>query len=54
MLPDTATIHGRLFLGAWDVGLDGVVDETVSLLLHATEVGVQYFLVAKLGAKRSL
>ncbi|KAK2565895.1 Transcriptional adapter 1 [Acropora cervicornis] len=24
MLPDTATIYGRLFLGAWDAGLDNV------------------------------
>ena len=38
MLPDTATIYGRLFLGAWDAGLDNVADDTVSLMLHATEV----------------
>ena len=38
MLPDTATIYGRLFLGAWDAGLDNVSDDTVSLMLHATEV----------------
>ncbi|CAH3023025.1 unnamed protein product [Porites evermanni] len=37
MLPDTATIYGRLFLGAWDAGLDNVADDTVSLMLHATE-----------------
>ena len=43
MLPDTATIYGRLFLGAWDAGLDNVADDTVSLMLHATEV-IQHFL----------
>ncbi|RMX49212.1 hypothetical protein pdam_00005849 [Pocillopora damicornis] len=37
MLPDSATIYGRLFLGAWDAGLDSVADETVNLMLHATE-----------------
>ncbi|XP_031569678.1 transcriptional adapter 1-like [Actinia tenebrosa] len=37
MLPDTATIHGRLYLGAWDAGLDNVADETVSLVQFATE-----------------
>lgn len=37
MLPDSATIYGRLFLGAWDAGLDNVSDDTVSLMLHATE-----------------
>ena len=38
MLPDTPTIYGRLFLGAWDAGLDNVADDTVSLMLLATEV----------------
>ena len=38
MLPDSATVYGRLFLGAWDAGLDSVADETVNLMLHATEV----------------
>ena len=38
MLPDSATIYGRLFLGAWDAGLDNVADDTVNLMLHATEV----------------
>ncbi|XP_078384269.1 transcriptional adapter 1-like isoform X2 [Oculina patagonica] len=37
MLPDSATIYGRLFLGAWDAGLDNVADDTVNLMLHATE-----------------
>lgn len=37
MLPDSATVYGRLFLGAWDAGLDSVADETVNLMLHATE-----------------
>jgi hypothetical protein len=40
MLPDTATIHGRLYLGAWDAGLDNVADETVSLVQFATEVRI--------------
>ena len=38
MLPDSATVHGRLFLAAWDAGLDSVADETVNLVMHATEV----------------
>lgn len=42
MLPDSATIYGRLFLGAWDAGLDNVADDTVNLMLHATEVGLCY------------
>ena len=42
VLPDSATIYGRLFLGAWDAGLDNVADDTVSLMLHATEVGQRY------------
>ena len=42
MLPDSATIYGRLFLGAWDAGLDNVADDTVSLMLHATEVPQAY------------
>ncbi|XP_044173401.1 transcriptional adapter 1-like [Acropora millepora] len=46
MLPDTATIYGRLFLGAWDAGLDNVSDDTVSLMLHATEYLVKDVLTA--------
>lgn len=42
MLPDSATIYGRLFLGAWDAGLDNVADDTVNLMLHATEVAQCY------------
>lgn len=38
MLPDTATIHGRLYLGAWDAGLDNVADDTVNFVQYATEV----------------
>ena len=37
-LPDTATLHGRLYLGAWEAGLETVADETAPLLLHAVEV----------------
>ncbi|EDO43284.1 predicted protein, partial [Nematostella vectensis] len=37
MLPDITTLHGRLFLGAWDAGLDNVADETVPLIQCATE-----------------
>lgn len=43
MLPDSATIYGRLFLGAWDAGLDNVADDTVNLMLHATEVAAQCY-----------
>jgi len=46
MLPDSATIYGRMFLCAWDAGLDNVADDTVSLMLHATEHLVKDILMA--------
>lgn len=38
VLPDISTMHGRLFLGAWDAGLDSSADETAPLLVAAVEV----------------
>ena len=37
-LPDVASLHGRLYLGAWEHGLDSVADDTASLLSNAVEV----------------
>lgn len=39
VLPDISTLHGRLYLGAWDAGLDSIADETAPLLAAAVEVG---------------
>ena len=37
-------MHGRLFLGAWDAGLDSSADETAPLLVAAVEVSfILYF-----------
>ena len=35
VLPDMQTLHGRLLLGAWDVGLDSIDDQSVPFLLAA-------------------
>ena len=44
VLPDISTMHGRLFLGAWDAGLDSSADETAPLLVAAVEVSfILYF-----------
>ena len=37
-LPDIATLHGRLYLGAWEQGLSSVSDDSALLLSHAVEV----------------
>lgn len=38
LLPDPAMIEGRLFVAAWEVGLDKVDDQIYSMISHATEV----------------
>ena len=37
-LPDVATLHGRLYLGAWEQGLSSVADDSALLLSRAVEV----------------
>ena len=39
MLPDQATLHTRMLLGAWEAGLEGVSEEAAQLLMLAVEVG---------------
>ena len=39
MLPDLATLHTRMLLGAWEAGLEGVSEEAAQLLMLALEVG---------------
>ena len=38
VLPDVATLYGRLFLGALDAELDSISDESAHLLVAAVEV----------------
>jgi len=38
MLPDLATLHTRMLLGAWEAGLEGVSEEAAQLLMLAIEV----------------
>jgi len=45
-LPDMVMIHGRMFLTAWDCGLDAVDDEAVSLVLNAVENHLKTILMA--------
>lgn len=42
MLPDQATLHTRMLLGAWEAGLEGVSEEAAQLLMLAVEVGAVY------------
>ena len=37
-LPDVPTLHGRLYLGAWEQGLSSVADDSALLLSNAVEV----------------
>nr|CAG4644496.1 EOG090X0LUS [Lepidurus arcticus] len=43
MLPDTAMIHGRMMVIAWEYGLDGVSDNAVELLILAVQVQKNLF-----------
>ena len=38
LLPDVATLHARMLLGAWEVGLEDVSEEAARLLCVAVEV----------------
>lgn len=37
-LPDVSMVHGRMFVTAWDCGLDSVEEDAVKLLMIAIEV----------------
>eukprot|EP00112_Aurelia_sp_Birch-Aquarium-sp1_P010473 Seg2234.3 transcript_id=Seg2234.3/GoldUCD/mRNA.D3Y31 product="Transcriptional adapter 1" protein_id=Seg2234.3/GoldUCD/D3Y31 len=51
-LPDVASLHGRLYLGAWEHGLDSVADDTASLLSNAVETHLKNILTACVARKR--
>jgi len=38
LLPDTAMVHGRFIVSAWEFGLDGIQDDAAKLLSLAVEV----------------
>ncbi|XP_065647685.1 transcriptional adapter 1 isoform X3 [Hydra vulgaris] len=44
VLPDIATLQGRLFLGAWDVGLETIADDSAPLLASALEAQLKNIL----------
>ncbi|XP_033095462.1 transcriptional adapter 1-like isoform X2 [Anneissia japonica] len=37
LLPDPSMLHGRMFVTAWEFGLDQIEDDTVSMMVHAAE-----------------
>ncbi|XP_071947152.1 transcriptional adapter 1-like [Antedon mediterranea] len=37
LLPDPSMLHGRMFVTAWEFGLDQIEDDTVSMMVHASE-----------------
>jgi len=45
-LPDVATLHGRLYLGAWEQGLSSVADDSALLLSRAVESHLKNILTA--------
>jgi len=53
VLPDVATLHGRLFLGAWDAGLDSITDDTAPLLSAAVEAHLKDILTACVSRRTS-
>lgn len=53
VLPDLSTLHGRLFLGAWDGGLDSIADETAPLLVAAVETHLKNILSACVSRRKS-
>lgn len=53
VLPDISTMHGRLFLGAWDAGLDSSADETAPLLVAAVETHLKNILSACVARRKN-
>lgn len=52
-LPDQAMIHGRMFVTAWDCGLDAVDDEAVRLVLAAVEYHLKSIVMAVVSRRRA-
>ena len=46
LLPDAGMIEGRLFVSAWEAGLENVQNDIYPLIAHATEVSNIYSFVA--------
>ena len=53
VLPDIPTLHGRLYLGAWDVGLDSVDDQAVPLLAASMEAFLKNILTLCVSRRKS-
>jgi len=53
VLPDMPTLHGRLHLGAWDVGLDSVDDQAVPLLASSVETFLKNILTFCVSKRKS-
>lgn len=52
-LPDALLVHGRMFVIAWDCGLDGVDDSAVQLLMTAVKHQVKEVLTAVLSRRNA-
>lgn len=52
-MPDRAMIHGRMFVTAWDCGLDAVDDEAVCLVLAAVEQHLKSIVMAVLSRRHA-
>ena len=39
-LPDISMLHGRVFVTAWEYGLEGVAEKAVPLLMNAVQVSL--------------
>lgn len=52
-LPDTPMLHGRMFVIAWDTGLDGVEDSAVHIVMAAVQVQMKNVLMALLSRRNA-
>lgn len=50
-LPDAMLVHGRMFVIAWDHGLDGVDDTAVQIVLEAIKLQMRTLLLAVMGRR---
>ena len=39
-LPDISMLHGRVFVTAWEYGLEGVAEKAVPLIMNAVQVSL--------------
>lgn len=51
LLPDIGMIQGRTLVVAWDIGLDDVATDVVSLLVTAVQVTSKIFALDKFAAQ---